>query len=70
MSDLDVATVEELNPEGSMDVQNMRNLGMGWAWQAISVLTPFCLETLFEVFHLYTLCIARPSSSEPTDLEI
>ena len=30
--DLDVATVEEMNPEGAMEVQNLRALGMGWAW--------------------------------------
>ena len=32
LNDLDVATVEELNPEGAMEVQNLRALGMGWAW--------------------------------------
>ena len=32
MSDLDVATVEELRPEGSVDVHNLRVLEMGWAW--------------------------------------
>ena len=32
VNDLDVATVEELNPEGPMEVQNLRALGMGWAW--------------------------------------
>ena len=33
MSDLDVATVEELHPELSTGVQNLRALGMGWAWR-------------------------------------
>ena len=32
LSDLDVATVEELEPEGAVEVQNLRSLGMGWAW--------------------------------------
>ena len=32
LNDLDVATVEELNPEGAMEVQGLRALGMGWAW--------------------------------------
>ena len=32
LNDLDVATVEEMNPEGAMEVQNLRALGMGWAW--------------------------------------
>ena len=32
LNDLDVATVEELHPEGAMEVQNLRALGMGWAW--------------------------------------
>ena len=32
LNDLDVATVEELNPEGAMEVQHLRVLGMGWAW--------------------------------------
>ena len=32
LNDLDVATVGELNPEGAMEVQNLRALGMGWAW--------------------------------------
>ena len=32
LNDLDVAIVEELNPEGAMEVQNLRALGMGWAW--------------------------------------
>ena len=32
LNDLEVATVEELNPEGAMEVQNLRALGMGWAW--------------------------------------
>ena len=27
-----MATVEEMNPEGAMEVQNLRALGMGWAW--------------------------------------
>ena len=31
LNDLDVATVEELKPEGAMEVQNLRSLGMGWA---------------------------------------
>ena len=32
LNDLDVATVEELHPEGAMEVQGLRALGMGWAW--------------------------------------
>ena len=32
LSDLDVATVEELEPEGAVEVQSLRSLGMGWAW--------------------------------------
>ena len=32
LNDSDVATVEEMNPEGAMEVQNLRALGMGWAW--------------------------------------
>ena len=32
LNDLDVATVEELEPEGAVEVQNLRSLGMGWAW--------------------------------------
>ena len=32
LNDLDVATVEELNLEGAMEIQNLRSLGMGWAW--------------------------------------
>ena len=32
LNDLDVATVEELHPEGAVEVQNLRALGMGWAW--------------------------------------
>ena len=32
LNDLEVATVEELHPEGAMEVQNLRALGMGWAW--------------------------------------
>ena len=32
LNDLDVATVEEINPKGAMEVQNLRSLGMGWAW--------------------------------------
>ena len=32
LNDLDVATVEELEPEGATEVQNLRSLGMGWAW--------------------------------------
>ena len=32
LNDLDVATVEELHLEMSMEVQYLRNLGMGWAW--------------------------------------
>ena len=32
LTDLDVAMVEEMNPEGAMEVQNLRALGMGWAW--------------------------------------
>ena len=31
LDDLNVATVEELNPEGAMEIQNLRSLGMGWA---------------------------------------
>ena len=27
-----LATVEEMNPEGAMEVQTSRALGMGWAW--------------------------------------
>ena len=32
LTDVEVVTVEELHPEGSMDVQNLQSLGMGWAW--------------------------------------
>ena len=32
LNDLDVATVEEVNPEGAMEVQNLRALRMGWVW--------------------------------------
>ena len=36
LNDLDVATVEEMNPEGAMEVQNLRALGMGWAWYYVN----------------------------------
>ena len=32
LNDLDVATVEEMNLEEAMEGQNLRALGMGWAW--------------------------------------
>ena len=37
LSDLDVATVEELEPEGAMEVQNLRSLGMGWAYGMLTI---------------------------------
>ena len=32
LNDLEVATVEGMNPEGAMEAQNLRSLDMEWAW--------------------------------------
>ena len=52
LSDLDVATIEKFNPQESMEMPNLRRLGMGWVWY-VNDLSKYLLdaETLGEMTH-------------------
>ena len=71
LNDLDVATVEEMNPEGAMEVQNLRALGMGWAWYVkdLSKYLPDA-ETLADVTPAEDVAVGIPPEVPLSDLDL